>query len=191
MAPTASTHQGPPSPWRNSTAKKQLYDDIVKGKTKGMKTSTDVYRSRPIYQRYALKNFQSNYRGLKNKIEGRMKSAEAGRKAFAHDHAIVKKHRDRHGSLFYYNGSLVQKRLKRDVQRNKTYGKTPAEVQASRPQLYQTMPLKKFASHLWYERHLHQRNLLLEDYRERMEFVNARIDPDRDEMLAVAEENGE
>lgn len=184
MAPTnTNTIQArataPPTPWKNSSAKQQLYDDIMSGRTSGAKNSTEVYYSRPCYQRYELKNFQTNYGNLKRKIKARKEMANAGKKAYKNDHPLIIQHRTtgQNARRFYYNGSIVQQQLKRDVQRGLTDGKKPAVVMASRA-VYQNqsgLGVRKFSDHLSYERRLHQRRLQDDDYRDRMRFVNAEI----------------
>lgn len=177
---SASTQpERPLSPWRNSTAKQQLVDDIVSGRTRNAKNSTEVYYSRSLYQRYDLKNFQTNYRNLKKKISERRNMASAGREAYAHDLPIIHDYRSKTGQ-FYYSGSTVQQLLQHDVQKGNTDGLTASEVMDLRP-IYKTtqgLGLRKFADHLSYKRRLHQRRLQNEEYGRRMRFVNARIEID-------------
>lgn len=178
--------QDPPSPWRNSKAKQQLYDDILSGRTREAKSSTEVYYSRALYQRYDLKNFQTNYRNLKKMIESRRKVAETGRKAYDHDLPIILNRRAENPSgRFYYSGSDVQQQLREDVQRGETDDKTPLEVMAMpNREVYRQrdgLSTRKFADHLAYERRLHQQRLQDKEYSRRMRFINTRIDIDSEE----------
>lgn len=167
----------PPTPWRNSRAKKQLFVDFVKGRNKG-KTSTQVYNSRPIYQRYNLKNFQSNYGTMKKAVQNKMEAATSSRRAYNHDIPIIRQRREQQ-SRFYYPDSAVQEKLRSDVRENRIGNKTPKEVLASRPVYTQLkLSLKQFANHIHYEKRLLERTLLMQAYKERMRFINAEINPD-------------
>lgn len=170
----------PPSPWRNSRAKQQLFDDIVSRRTANMKTSTVVWKSRPIYQRYPLKNFQTNYGTMRRRIQAKVKSADMSRDAFANDFPIVRQRRQQQSrQKFFYPGSQVQQQLRRDVRAGRTDRKKPRTLFYAN-KIFCEQPglsLRQFANHLHYERRLIERTILMEAYTERMQFVNAQIVP--------------
>ena len=166
----------PPTPWEHSTAKRMLHDDIVNGETKKYRGPTGIYYSRTIYQRYPFKNFSSNYYSLRKAINGRLELKEKARAAYQHDHALVENARS---AKFYYPGSLVEKQLRFDVQKGFTKGKTASEVLGSRKVFEESgLSRETFSNCLSAERRRHERMLNDKDYRERMRFINARIDPD-------------
>lgn len=171
-APTTNKNDLP-TPWRNSTAKKMLHDDILAGRTKN-KSAKNVFYSRPQFQRYDQKRFNTNFRNLEKALNARMKCAEDTKAAYEHDLPILQQQRDRG---FHYDGSALQKQLRIDVQQGKTYGLKPMKVRFSRPIYRQSgLSVQAFAGFLWTERKRHERSLQSEEYRERMKFINARVD---------------
>lgn len=166
------------SPWRNSTAKKLLHDNIVSRCTTQYSGPTEIYLSRPEYQQYKKENFTSNYYTLKNAIKTREDSAAANRLAFDHDNKIITNRRNQSQS-FHYNNSDMQKKLQREIQQGLHENKTPREVRTT-SSIYrnQQVTAQQFASFLSFERSRHQQRLNSTDYRERMQFLNAPINPD-------------
>lgn len=192
-APAAPTNQAPsnqdapPSPWRNSKAKKLLHDDIVAGRTKNM-GPTAVFKSRPEFGRYKKENFMSNYYTLRKAVARRIMVASKGQQAFNRDAAVIANRRNESGT-FFYCGSDLQKQLRYDVESGLTRGKTPSQVRASQI-VYQNpgMPLQKFANHLAYERKRVERRSNQGDFRERMDFITARINPTNEDSQNGEEE---
>ena len=181
VAASGTTTAPAPSPWRNSKAKKMLYDDIVSKRTlkfQGGKPQA-VYHSRKEFERYKEKIFKTNYYNLRKAVKLAKDGADASAKAYSNDRPIMVSRRPD----FHYDGSNFQKRLRKDVQQGLTDGKKPSQVRASRTAVYNVpgMSAAKFASHLWFERNRHQRKLHYDDYRERMRVVNARFEAGEDE----------
>lgn len=177
--------EAPLSPWRNSTAKALLETDIVAGRTRNL-TPAQVYAMphRPLYRRYNKKNFMANFRRLNKTICDRTSAADAGRQALDNDAAVLAVRRAQSGR-FQYNGSNVQNQLRKDVKEGLTDNKTPYEVQHSRQSLYvrPDLPTRKFANHLAYERRRLQKREDSDNYHQRMNFVNAEINPDADRAV--------
>jgi len=171
--PNPTPIESTPGPWQNSTAKKLLHDDILAGRTKN-KSSTEVYYSRPEFQCYKRQRFTTNFRNLDKTIQARMKCADNTKAAYDHDLPILQAQR---AQGFHYDGSDLQKQLRRDVQEGLTDGLKPQMVRISR-QIYKEcgLSVQSFAGFLWTERIRHERNLQSEEYRERMKFINARVD---------------
>lgn len=168
-----TNNNDPPSPWRNSTAKKLLHDDILAGRTKD-KSAKSVFRSRPEFQRYKLSRFITNFKNLEEALNARKKSAEDTKAAYEHDLPILQRQRDQ---AFHYDGSDLQKQLRLDVQQGKTDGMKPQKVRGSRPIYRQSdLSVRAFAGFLWTERNRHERNLQSKEYNMRMKFVKAQVD---------------
>ena len=174
MAPAGDNN--PPTPWAKSKAKKLLHDDIVSKKNETFRGPKGIYNSRPEYKRYNFKNFCSNYYSLRRAIQARLELKAKARAAYEHDKHFIDQQR---GSSFYYDASTLQRQLRRDVQLGFTDGRTPSEVLGSRRVFRESgLAPKEFSNFLSYERKRHERMLHEEDYRERMRFVNAEINPD-------------
>ena len=172
----------PPSPWRNSKAKKLLHADIVSGRTDKFKGPTGIWNSRPEYKLYDKKNFSSNYYSLRKTVISKVEGAKKGRDALARDTSLLAAHRRERG-VFYYPGSAIQQQLRKDVQLGLTDGKTPAEVRASKAIYRQPggPDLEQFANHLSYERRRRERSTNTAEFQERMQFITAQINPINDE----------
>ena len=173
------TQDPPPPPWRNSEAKKQLIADIISGETDKYSGPSAVYLSRPIYQLYIKQNFLSNYYSLRQKHATRKLVAAKARQATNHDTKLINAYRIKQGT-FHYNGSDLQKQLRKDVREGLTNGKTPKQVRNSRPTVYNKpgqLTLQQFANHLWHERRRLDKNKQADNYHERMEFIPAKIKP--------------
>ena len=117
-------YDDPPSPWRQSRAKKALYHDMVTGVTARYSGPTQVFFSRLIYQRYNKENFCSNYRALKRATDQCVGAAAAARAALDHDLPILIARRQ--GQV--WRGSAAQIQLQRDVIAGRMDGKTPRQV---------------------------------------------------------------
>lgn len=180
--------EAPPTPWRNSTAKRLLQSDIISGRINQFSGPTALYFSRPEYQRYKKLNFSSNYYTLKKSTESRIIGAARGRQAIARDSHLLATRRNR-STRFQYNGSELQRVLRHDVLSGVTNGKTPTQVRLSRP-IYKQAPLttQEFSSHLWHERRRRERAENAEEYHERMQFVTALVDPNHHEESKTDEE---
>jgi hypothetical protein len=109
-----------------------------------------------------------------------MEGAAKGRQAIARDTLLLRQYRNQNSQGgFHYNGSDLQKHLRKDVLAGDTDGMTPTQVQNSRPSIYkvQGLTLQEFANHLWHERRRKERSAQGDKYRERMQFITAVVDP--------------
>ena len=174
QAPAPAANQDPPpSPWRNSRAKTLLQQDILSGRAKTFKGPSALYQSRPEYKRYKKANFINNFYSLRKSLESMNTVAAAGLQAFRND--VGRLAQNRVG--FHFNGSALQRQLRRDVVEGLTANKTPSEVRESRA-LYKDAPitLQQFRNYLWQERRRVERRSQSAQFRERMQFITGQID---------------
>jgi hypothetical protein len=169
-AEAADADAAPKIDWPTSDGRRLLYADLVEGRYQNMKPKA-IYKSRPEFQKWPLKNFRSNYYTARDATAAGLKNAAVATAAFHHDCDMLVAKR---GDHFYYPGSSVQTSLREDV-KNKTLMKmTPAAIKATR-QEYSVVSGEKFRNHLHQEKKRHQKKLRTAEFTDRMNFITARI----------------
>ena len=74
-----------PTPWKDSDAKKLLYDDLVSGDVDDEMKPKEVFMMRPEYSLYDYSNFVTNLRNLRLSLRKKQESAARSESAFNND----------------------------------------------------------------------------------------------------------
>ena len=138
--------------WRNSAAKKKLYDDVNNGivpldsKGPGKMTLKDIYLTRLEYAAYDFKKFSSWLNSIRKSIKGLASRANQDQEAF--DLFV----QNNEVSLFskkgyiQWQGSESQRLLLKDIEAGKLeeFAGNKKDWYLSRPEFYNEFPLNVF-----------------------------------------------
>jgi hypothetical protein len=136
-----------PTKWQYSDAKKLLERDILDGKTDG-KTPEQVHEMHAEYKQYKSKNFNPNFKRLKEKLKGLQDRADEDEAAFLHDEALNLRANNK--PYPRWGGTVAEQLLKIDIDVGKQTTLKPRELQATRPE-YSPYPPKVFRDHIQQE----------------------------------------
>ena len=145
----AEDHDPPPSPWRNSNAKKLLKDDIANGHVSSSMPAKDVYQMRSnVYKRYKFNNFKANLESLRKQVTRDKNRADEDLTAFLHDMEI----RPATVEAGYprWQDSEADQLLKTDIEAGIGTSLKPEQLWKSRTE-YQSFPLHVFRKHIYQE----------------------------------------
>lgn len=143
----------PISPWRNSSAKAKLHS-LFLDKTSYVHqvgaTAEQVHSSDPLFAKYNVQNFKTNYKNLKQSIETELMAIEF-------DHLTLQKHNSAFPRMALTNRGYpfwdthpARRLLEADVKHGRLEGKKPSDVRKSNA-VYQEFPLNVFTKHVHQE----------------------------------------
>jgi len=107
-----------------------------------------VFESRSEYQDYLIANFKTNFKNLKESIEGLQHRAIEDEAAFLHDEAL--NFRANNKPYPRWGGSVAERLLKSDIDAGKHKTMKPRQLQATRPE-YSPYPSEVFRDHIYQE----------------------------------------
>ena len=142
----------PPSPWRNSKARKKLAA-LLKDEASWVQVCDGyhVYHADEDFRKYNLKNFENNFSALKEKIQTDKEAVEFDKLRFVHDRNLHPASTTNKRGDKRYEGSAAERKLKQDVNAGKSKGRLPKEMWLSDPVYYEYLTLKQFRSHKYQE----------------------------------------
>ena len=143
----------PPSPWRNSKAKKKLKEQL-KDESSWVQVCDPyhVFCADDDFKQYKENNFINNFNSLKEKIETKKCAVEFDKHWYEQDQILypasaINKRGDKR-----YEGSEAERQLKQDVIAGRSKGRAPKEMWISNPAYHQnSLTLKQFWSHKYQE----------------------------------------
>ena len=142
----------PPSPWRNSKAKKKL-TTLLKDESSWVQIMTpyQVYCFDDDFRRYDKNNFINNFKSLKEKIEINKAAVEFDRLSISHDKALYPQRSMNKRGKTRYDGSEAQAKLKEDVNAGKTVGVKPKTLHETPGTPYKSLTLAQLRRHKYHE----------------------------------------
>lgn len=126
-----------------------LTHDYFTGKVTSSMKNADVRAMRKEYMAVKKRNFATNFRNLKTRVDMHKGRADQDHEDLIHDLWIYRLAKDTPGE---WDGSMAQKYLKEDIGErgmHRFYG--PKAIYESRDE-YQAFPFKKFCNHLNHEK---------------------------------------
>jgi hypothetical protein len=102
-------------PWKLSTAKETLKEEILVGNVTKETGWLDVYNSNPLYQQYETKNFRVNLRNLLISLEKKEESANWETNAVLHDRILHPRPQLTNRGYPFWDTSAASAFLRNDV----------------------------------------------------------------------------
>ena len=135
--------------WANSVAKRILTEDILSSMVQPETQSQVVYKMRSEYEKWPYKNFVTNLRNLRKKIETDRRRMQQDCEAYGNDRALYNEHNARMlRSYTPWHRSKAKESLLDDIKEGKHKHMAPKDLYKTRVE-YKAFPLKKFRNHIY------------------------------------------
>jgi hypothetical protein len=138
-------------PWNKSEARSLLKRDIINGRVTKSTDIDSLWESSVLYQQYSKNNFKANFRSLLASIEKYQERAERDNAALEHDRRLHPRGTTTSNGEPFWDGSLAQSLLKRDVANGLHQEMQPRDLWTSRD-AYQSFALETFKKHMYKEK---------------------------------------
>jgi hypothetical protein len=152
---TSRNFKEPKTKWKNSEAKRRLYNLILEGVIADEDNDTEdlqeIYFMDEEFVKYDYGKFKNRLSQLRAKIEGLNNRAKDDLEAFENYKANHKPSLFSHYGYVQWQGSEAQDLLLEDIQKEKHKEMTPRELWLSRSEYQNEFPLHAFRNKLYQE----------------------------------------
>lgn len=141
----------PRNDWKNSNAKKLLYDDLMSGKiplTSSEMPPAEVYLQREEFSEFEYGRFRDRLRDLRRQIAQQNACAASESASLAHDRQIHPKKPFNYRGEPRWEGSDAERLLRLDMDQGKHKKAKPLELYTSRKEYFESYPLRVFRGHI-------------------------------------------
>jgi hypothetical protein len=150
---TLKNKDPPPSPWRKSRAKDRLRELLTDESSWIHALSADaeqIHQSDPLFKRYPLKNFKTNFKNMKEAIKVEKSAIAFDQRALEQEKQAFARNPITERGYYFWDRHPAQQLMAEDVKAGRTFDKKPRDLQRERPE-FQEFPLSVFRGHKYQE----------------------------------------